>query len=163
MDPGLNCFQFSSAYEMNNNSLFWTVYHKFRYYHRKCFCLKLHAELHSWNQFWRERKKRKIWRYIFNHLVWLAAGWEGRGTAAVATSSFVTCSSHRVSVVGGHSSRALAHSGLLPHLPTQQPVRHYKRAAKRKIGRGSWYATWLKRCICFHKIWGFPSEGCLYR
>lgn len=144
---------------MNNNSLFCSLYHRLSYCHRNCFSLQVRTELYPWDQFWRERKKSKTGRYLFNHLMWLAEGREGRGTAAVATALFVTRSTHRESGVGSGSSRALAHSGLLPHLPTQQPVRHCRRAAEGKIVRGSWSAGCLKRYSCFHESRGFPGEG----
>lgn len=86
----------------------------------------------------------------------LAEGWEGRGAAAVATFSFVT---PRESGVGSCRSHALARSGLLPHLPTQQPVGYCKRAAEGKIEKGSWAAGSWKRYSCFHKSRGFPGEG----
>lgn len=144
---------------MNNNSLFWSLCHRLSYCHRECFCLQVHTELYPWDKFWRERKKSKIGMYLFKHLMCLAEGWEGRGTAAVATAPFVTRSTHRESGVGSRSSHALAYSGLLPHLPTQQPVRHCRRAAEGKIERGIWSAGCLKRYSCFHKSQGFPREG----
>lgn len=103
----------------------------------------------------REKRARSGCIYL---TIW-CEGWEGRGTAAVATTPFVTHSTQRESGTGGRSSRALARSGLPPHLPTQQPVRRCRRAAEGKIERCSWSAGCLKRYSCFHESQGFPGEG----
>jgi len=136
---------------MNRSSLFWSLYHRRNYSHRKCFCLKAHTELYLWDKFWRERKESKIKTYLFNHLMWLAEGWEGRGTAVLATTPFVTRITHRESGMGGCSSHALTHSGLLPHRPA------YQRQARQE---GCWGKNRKRQLVCgvLEKIQLLPQE-----